>query len=133
MLDHLRALAPDGISVFFDLVGGEQFEAAVQTARPQARFAVAGGLATQLGDALRGRPRLDVMTAIAKDLLIRPFALTYGRQAFREWPERFGQWLREGRIVYPSTVIDGGIEQAPQALIDLVAGRHRGNVTVTLS
>lgn len=34
VVDRLRELAPDGITVFFDNVGGEQFEAAVQAAAP---------------------------------------------------------------------------------------------------
>ena len=45
---RLRELAPEGIDVFFDTVGGEQFEAAVQAAAPGARFALCGALAGQI-------------------------------------------------------------------------------------
>lgn len=34
VLDHLRELAPEGITVFFDNVGKEQFDAAVEAAAP---------------------------------------------------------------------------------------------------
>lgn len=41
-LDDLRGAAPDGITVYVDLVGGAQFEAALEVAVPHARFAVRG-------------------------------------------------------------------------------------------
>ncbi|MCE0445494.1 hypothetical protein LT493_12000 [Streptomyces tricolor] len=40
VVDRLRELAPDGITVFFDNVGGDKFEAAVQAVAPGARRAV---------------------------------------------------------------------------------------------
>lgn len=56
VVDRLRELAPDGIDVFFDTVGGEQFEAAVQAAAPNARFALCGALAGQVGEVHRSLP-----------------------------------------------------------------------------
>lgn len=61
---HLRDAAPVGINVFFDLVGGRQFEAAVQVAADHARFALCGALAGQLGDSDGAHPRLDLTAKI---------------------------------------------------------------------
>jgi len=64
IIDQLTKLAPDGIDVFFDNVGGVQFEAAVQAAAPNARFALCGVLAAQLGDSPgRRRTVLRVWTS----------------------------------------------------------------------
>lgn len=130
--DRLRELAPDGITVFFDTVGGEQFEAAVQTAAPQARFALCGSLSSQLGNA--GLPRLDLMTAIRKHLELRPFAVFSAYERIqRIWNEKFRTWLSEGQIIYPHTIVEGGLRAAPRALAELLAGKHRGSVAVAMA
>lgn len=126
----LRGVAPDGISVYFDLVGGHQFEVAVEVAATHARFAVGGALATQQAGA--PWPRLDTQAAMVKDLTIRGFALLHGRHVFADWTPLFSRWLGEG-LVYPSTVVDGGIDAAPAAMVDLIAGRFTGNVAVRLA
>ncbi|MFD9443900.1 zinc-binding dehydrogenase [Streptomyces sp. NPDC060006] len=127
--DQLRGLAPGGIDVFFDNVGGAQFEAAVQVAAPHARFALCGALSGQIGGT-GGHPRLDLMTAITRHLELRPYATYHTPEQVQAWTEHFAQWLAEGRFVFPQTLVEGGIEQAPAALLDLLAGRHRGNVAV---
>lgn len=133
VLDRLRELAPDGIDVFFDNVGGEQFEAAVAAAAPGARFALCGALSGQVGDSEGAFPRLDVMTAIRKQLRIRPFATFHTPDQIEAWNSHFAGWTSEGRFVAAQTVVEGGLPAAPQALIDLLSGAHTGNVAVRLS
>lgn len=135
VLDQLTRLAPDGIDVFFDTVGGEQFEAAVQAAAPHARFALCGTLAGQLGDTRKraGFPRFDILTSILKQIVIRPFSTYHTPEQIQAWTEHFAQWLKEGKFVFPHTVVKGGIETAPQALVDLTLGKHKGNVSIKLS
>ena len=41
--------------------------------------------------------------------------------AFRE---EVGARSRDGRLSFRETVVEGGIEAAPQAFIDLLRGRH---------
>jgi NADPH-dependent curcumin reductase CurA len=129
VLDQLKALAPEGISVFFDNVGGEQFEAAVQVATPFARFALCGSLSGQLGTA---DTKFDVMSAIAKQLSIRGFACYHTPDQVDTWNEHFSRWLIEGKFVYPHTKVDGGVTKAPDALIALLDRQYSGNVVVQL-
>jgi len=133
VVDQLRRLAPDGITVFFDNVGGAQFEAAVQAAAPHARFALCGALAGQLGDPAGRFPKLDLMTAITKHLTLLPFACHHTPDQLGAWFAHFGQWLGEGRFVYPQTVVEVGLSQAPDALLALLRGEYRGNVAVHLT
>jgi NADPH-dependent curcumin reductase CurA len=132
VLDRLRELAPDGITVFFDNVGGEQFEAAVQAAAPHARFALCGALSGQIGGT-GGFPRLDLMRAITRHLKIMPFATYHTPEQIGAWTEHFIQWLGEGRFTFPQTVVEGGIAEAPQTLLSLLKGAFRGNVVVKVS
>lgn len=132
VVEQLTALAPDGISVFFDNVGGEQFEAAVEAAAPGARFALCGALAAQAGTGKDGFPRLDVLAAITKRLELLPFACYHLPEQIGAWYQHFGTWLAEGRFVFPHTVLDGGLDAAPAALIGLLGGAYTGNVSVRL-
>ncbi|GAA1116567.1 zinc-binding dehydrogenase [Arthrobacter flavus] len=130
--EQLAEFAPEGINVFFDTVGGSQFEAAVQAAAPDARFALCGTLAGQIDGGNAGSPRLDIMTAIVKQLTIRPFSTFHTPEQLQAWGTHYGQWLAEGKMVFPHTIIDGGLEAAPAALDALLKGRYRGNVLVRM-
>ncbi|MFC4949975.1 zinc-binding dehydrogenase [Pseudonocardia sp. GCM10023141] len=130
---QLAALAPEGITAFFDTVGGTTFEAAVVAAAHGARFALCGALAGQLDDGVGAHPRLDVMTAIVKELVIKPFSTYHTPEQIQAWNSHYGQWLAEGRIVYPRTVVEGGIDALPGALDELLAGVHRGNLILRIA
>ncbi|MFC9231689.1 zinc-binding dehydrogenase [Streptomyces decoyicus] len=131
VVDRLRELAPDGIHVFFDNVGGEQFEAAIEVAVPHARFALCGALSAQNG--AQAHPRLDLMTAITKHLELRPFATYHTPEQITQWTRHFAMWVAEGTFVFPHTAVEGGIETAPAALMSLLKGAYRGNVALHLA
>ena len=131
--EQLAKLAPDGVNVVFDNVGGEQFEAAVQVAAPGARFALCGALAGQHGSDDGGRPRLALMSAITKSLTLRGFATLHTPDQIDEWNAQFGAWLREGRIVFPHTVVEGGVAALPETFVALLERKYSGTVVVKLS
>ncbi|MEU6534293.1 NADP-dependent oxidoreductase [Streptomyces sp. NPDC047000] len=131
--DQLAELAPEGLDVVFDNVGGEQFEAAVQVAARGARFALCGALSGQHGGGDGGSPRLPLMSAITKDLTLRGFATLHTPDQIEDWNARFGPWLREGRIVFPHTVVEGGTDRLPAAFVALLERRYSGTVLVRMS
>ncbi|RFC78509.1 NADP-dependent oxidoreductase [Streptomyces sp. AcE210] len=133
VLDHLRELAPEGITVFFDNVGGEQFEAAVAAAASGARFALCGALATQIGDHENRLPEPDRTAATAKKIEVMPFSTYHTPDQVAAWTEHFSTWLGENRFVFPRTIVDGGITAAPRALVSLLRGAYKGNVSVKVA
>jgi NADPH-dependent curcumin reductase CurA len=133
VVDHLRRLAPEGITVFFDNVGGEQLEAAAQVAVPHARFALCGALPAQIRGAGHRLPGPDLPAAAAKDIEVLPFSTYHTPQQIAAWTEHFSRWLAEGRFVFPHTIVDGGLRAAPQALVSLLKGAYRGNVSVKVA
>jgi len=130
VVDQLRKLAPDGINVFFDTVGGEHFEAAVQAAAPGARLALCGTLSAQSGDSEGAFPRLDIMAGIVRQIVIRPFSTYHTPEQIMAWNQHFSQWVGEKRLVFPHTIIEGGLQQVPEALVCLLTGKYKGNVMV---
>lgn len=131
--DQLRELAPDGVNVFFDNVGGGHFEAAVACAAPFARFALCGSLEAQLDPDGHSTTRIDLLAAIGRQLVIRPFACYHTPDQIETWNKRFAQWLREDGFVYPRTVVEGGLPYAPKALEELLGRRYSGNVVLKLT
>jgi NADPH-dependent curcumin reductase CurA len=133
VVDQLKELAPEGINVFFDNVGGEQFEAAVSVAAYGARFALCGALSGQLGGGDGGSPRLNLMSAFPKELVLRPFACFHTPDQLAGWNEQFGAWLREERIVFPHTAVEGGTAELPGNFIALLDRKFSGTVVANLS
>lgn len=128
---NLRRLAPDGITVCFDNVGGEQLEGAIEAAAPQARFALCGYLAAQHGQ--WEMPRLNLLGLIPRELTLRGFATLHTPEQISGWNEQFSSWLAEGRVKFPHTKIDGGVAALPQTFIDLLNGKHSGLTVASLS
>jgi NADPH-dependent curcumin reductase CurA len=127
--ERLRALAPEGLDVVFDNVGGEQFEAALQVARPGARFALCGVLSSQVTTNPEADMflRVDQVTAGMKEVVLRPFAT----RPTAEWVPHFAKWLDEGRMIFPHTIVQG-LDNAPAALVSLLGGQYKGSVIVQL-
>jgi NADPH-dependent curcumin reductase CurA len=130
--DRLTELAPDGITVFFDTVGGSQFEAALRHTAHGARFALCGALAGQVGGGDGGHPRLDIMTALVHEVQIRPFSTRHTPEQVRAWNTHYARWYAEGRIRFAHTLLEGTLQRAVTAQDELLAGVHRGNVIVRL-
>ncbi|WP_436763683.1 zinc-binding dehydrogenase [Streptosporangium sp. V21-05] len=134
--DRLTEAAPDGVDVCFDNVGGEQLQAAVLAARPGARVALCGALAHQNADGPAGPGQgapveLDTLALVAKRVSLRGFSAHAHPGLRRQCEEEVAGWLRDGRLTVPS-VHFGGLDQAPRALLELLEGRHTGNVVVEL-
>jgi NADPH-dependent curcumin reductase CurA len=132
--DQLAKAAPDGIDVLLDNVGGEQLQAAVAAASPGARFALVGALSGQLspdGNGTTAPVEIDSFQLILKRIAIRGFSGQEDPTARPEWNERFGDWLRSGRITFPHVRIQG-IENGPRALHEVMGGQHLGTVIVEL-
>lgn len=130
--ERLAAAVPDGLDVVVDTVGGDQLAAAVTLARPHARFALLGATSAQLSPdpaALAAPVALDPVALVTRRLTLRGMDAGEHPEALAEWEQRFGAWLRAGAITFPHVVVDG-IDAAPAALVDTIAGRHLGTVLV---
>lgn len=130
LLAALNRVAPEGISLFFDNVGGATLDAALLAARPHARFALCG-IISQYN---QGQPSAvtRLMEAIAK----RVHLLGFGVYDYFDQTEQFVSdikaWLASGQLVNRET-IDQGIESAPAAFLKLFTGKSFGKMLVKLS
>jgi len=132
--EQLSKAAPDGIDVFIDNTGGEDLQAAIAAARPLARFALVGALSGQLarhGSGTTAPVEIDSYQLILKQVTMAGYSAGGDSELRAEWAGRFAAWLRSGAIQFPHARVEG-IEQAPQALHDMLAGRYLGTVIVAV-
>jgi NADPH-dependent curcumin reductase CurA len=131
---QLAEAAPDGIDVVIDNVGGEDLRAAITAARPSARFVLVGALSGQLapsGDGGTAPVEIDTYQLILKQVTMTGYVAGGDGELRAEWARRFADWLLSGAIQFPYTRVDG-IDQAPQAFHDTLAGRYLGTVVVAV-
>jgi NADPH-dependent curcumin reductase CurA len=128
--DLLREAAPDGIDVYFDNVAGDHLEAALGALRPYGRAALCGAISDYERETPAG-PR-NLFQATANNLTLRGFRGSAHLHLMAEMQRQVGGWLREGRLRYRETVTEG-LEHAPRALVDMLAGRSIGKTLVRIA
>ncbi|MEV4421689.1 NADP-dependent oxidoreductase [Patulibacter sp. NPDC049589] len=125
---QLKEHAPDGIDVYFDNVGGEHLEVAIGALRMRGRIAICGMIsqynATEPPAGPRNLVRLIQIRGTIQGLLV----LDHG-DLRDEFIDRVGAWIRDGVLRYDETVVEG-LEHAPDALRDLLAGKNTGKMLV---
>ena len=125
-----KAAGPAGIDVYFDNVGGEHLEAALAVLNVGGRVAMCGAIAQYNSTEPTPAPR-NLMLAIGKQLTLRGFLVGGQRQHSAEFFEKMSAWLADGTVRYDETVVDG-LENAPQAFMDLLDGGNTGKMLVRL-
>jgi NADPH-dependent curcumin reductase CurA len=130
VLELLRAAAPDGIDVYFDNVAGEHLQAALEVLRPHGRVALCGAISGYDDSGPAPGPS-NLFNAVAKGLTLRGFLALMYADRLPEFRRQMRAWIAQGAITYPEMVFDG-IEQAPSALLALLAGENVGKVLVRL-
>ncbi|HWA00371.1 MAG TPA: NADP-dependent oxidoreductase [Caulobacterales bacterium] len=128
-LDALRGAAPKGIDIYFDNVGGPQLEAAIEVARPWARF-VECGMISLYNDEQRPGPR-NMPYIVGKRLKLQGFIVFDFLDMRPQFLADMTQWVKDGRIKWEDTV-ENGIENAPAAFLKLFSGANTGKMLVKL-
>jgi NADPH-dependent curcumin reductase CurA len=126
----LAQAAPEGIDVFFDNVGGEHLEAAISHFRLHGRTAVCGSISTYNAVEPPPGPR-NLSLLVGKRLTVRGFLVGDHTDLRPEFQETVAGWLRAGQLQARETVREG-LENAPQAFLDLLQGGNTGKMIVRL-
>jgi NADPH-dependent curcumin reductase CurA len=132
VVELVRDAAPDGIDVYFDNVGGDHLEAALEALRPGGRVALCGAISiyNETGEATPG-PR-NLFHAVSKGLNLRGFLAGEFVGRLEEFRTVMRGWLAEGRVHYPESIFEG-LEQGPAALMALLRGDNVGKVLVRIA
>ncbi|MET9874261.1 NADP-dependent oxidoreductase [Actinacidiphila glaucinigra] len=128
--EQLATAAPDGIDVYFDNVGGEHLEAAIGALNLHGRVAVCGMIALYNATEPAPGPR-NLSRLIQNRLRIEGFLVGDHYDLQPQFVQEVGGWIREGRLHYRETVVDG-IENNLEAFLGVLRGDNTGKMLVRL-
>ena len=130
LLGAVQAAVPGGIDVYFDNVGGEHLEVAIEVAKQGARFAECGMISGyNLTEPAPG-PR-NIIMVVGKSLKIQGFIVSNYFHLQPQFIAEVGGWIASGQIKWEETVEDG-IARAPDAFLGLFSGANTGKMLVRL-
>jgi hypothetical protein len=124
--EELKAALPNGIDGLFENVGGEPFELALRRLNDFSRVAVCGLIASYEG-APTALP--DMRVFLVKRIKMEGFIVSDHMDI---WPKAIGELASLAaakKLTWRETIRDG-LQNAPQALIDLLHGQNFGKMLV---
>ncbi|WP_158842583.1 NADP-dependent oxidoreductase [Saccharothrix deserti] len=127
--DQLAEAAPDGVDVYFDNVGGDHLEAAIDALNPYGRVALCGAISNYNTRTPAGVRNFGL--AVGKRLNLRGFLVHDHEHLRDQFVGEVGGWIAEGKLRYQETVTEG-LDRAPEAFIGMLRGENTGKALVTL-
>jgi NADPH-dependent curcumin reductase CurA len=121
----LRAAAPQGVDVYFDNVGGEILEACLPQMNLHGRIVCCGAVSLYDGAPPATGPRGVPGLIVVKRLTMQGFLVNDHFGERDKAVADLSSWVEAGKLKIEEDVIDG-LENAPEALIGLLAGKNRG-------
>ncbi|MCR9126490.1 MAG: NADP-dependent oxidoreductase [Rhodobacteraceae bacterium] len=127
----LRAACPDGVDVYFDNVGGKILETALFVMNERGRVVCCGAI-SQYDSAAPEGPRNLPGLVVVKRLRMEGFiVMDFARDDARAL-RALRHWVGTGQIKVFEDVVEG-LENAPAALIGLLAGDNKGKRMVRVA
>ncbi|WND02196.1 NADP-dependent oxidoreductase [Temperatibacter marinus] len=124
---------PKGIDVYFENVGGPMLEAVLNNMRFNGRIAACGMIAdydaASASDVSTSPRNLPII--IGREIKMQGFIVSNHTKECIEWIQQGSQWITEGKLKYRESVAEG-LENAPQAFMDMMAGKNFGKQVVKL-
>jgi NADPH-dependent curcumin reductase len=127
----LEELAPDGVDVFFDNVGGEILDAVLNHLARGARVVLSGGLSQYNAEQNRGPSNYLELLKMRSSMT--GFITPDYADRYPETVAELAGWLREGRLISREQIIEGGVRAFPDALLKLFAGENLGKLIVAVA
>ncbi|PHR92135.1 MAG: NADP-dependent oxidoreductase [Robiginitomaculum sp.] len=131
LTESLMKAAPDGFDVYFENVGGEMLEAALNTMKMFGRIA-ACGMISQYNNAEPAPGPSNLVMIVGKSLRLQGFIVSNYQEFALEYFAKLGPLMAEGKLVQHETVLNG-IENAGEAFLRLFSGDKQGKMLVKLT
>ena len=130
LIAALKEVAPDGIDMYFESVGGMHFEAAFASLRTGGRIAVCGEIAEYSAE----HPNLSsisLMNMIYTNQRIEGYLCgPWLRRERGDFVTDIARWIKEGKVSLQEESVTNGIENWPAAFNSLFTGANVGKVVV---
>ncbi len=128
--DALSQTCPDGIEIYFDNVGGDHLQAALDHMKDFGRISACGAISLyNLEDPEPGPNNLSQI--VRKRLTIKGFIVSDHAERRADFQRDMLRWLGEGEVIDHETIVDG-LNNAPQAFMGLFKGENVGKMLVRI-
>jgi len=129
--EKLEEVCPDGIDCYFDNVGGAMSDAVFGHTNVFARAAICGQISQYNLKTPELGPRI-LGLILVRQMRVEGFIVTRFLDRYPEAHAEMAQWLKQGRLIYRTTIAQG-IENAPNAFLGMLNGENTGKQLVKLT
>ncbi len=128
---RLKELAPHGVDIFFDNVGGALLDTVLRRIAMHARIVLCGDISTY--DAAEPPPPLhNLRYLMGKRARMEGFNTLDHWDRYTEAADQLSVWVADGTLRHREHVLPG-LERAPEALLRLFSGDHLGKLVVEVA
>lgn len=123
----LAGAAPEGITLYYDNVGGPLLEAALDRLRMRGRVVICGAVSQYGQDSPQGPA--NYMRLVSHELTMQGFTVTEHEDLRPAFEREVGPWVRDEKVTSLHTVYDG-FGTIPEAFAAQLGGGTHGRVIV---
>ena len=133
--DALKRLAPNGVDIYYENVGGVQLDAALTAMNDFGRIIACGMVSEYSKPDSEKYGVKNLMLVVTKRLTMRGFIVSdsnMGPLYAGERNKNVAKWLHEGTFKAKTSVTEG-IDNAPEGFIGMLQGKNFGKAVLKIS
>ena len=127
---HFKDICPEGFDIYFDNVGGDFLEAAIFRMKNFGRIVICGRI-SQMNATSPGEGLKNMAHVLVKRLTIKGFLIFDHYDDYKDFENDMSNWVINKEIKWRETIVEG-IENSPQAFLDLLNGKNIGKMIVKI-
>ncbi|PHH54744.1 NADP-dependent oxidoreductase RED1 [Ceratocystis fimbriata CBS 114723] len=128
----LTRLAPKGVDIYYENVGAEHLDAALNHMNVKGRIICCGMISQYNTPASERYGIKNYMSIVTKQLAIEGFIVQYNQETVDKLREYAGPLIKEGKIV-AKLDITNGIGAAADGFVGMLAGKNFGKAVVKIA
>lgn len=134
--EGLARLAPDGIDIYYDNVGGETLDAVLLQMNAYGRIVACGAISqyTRVQGPYTGYGVTNIFNITVKRVTMAGFIVSdpnMGPKYGAEHMQNLSKWIAEGSFKSKSTIVDG-IDNSADGFVGMFQGRNIGKAVVKI-
>ncbi|KAF9131409.1 hypothetical protein BGW39_001839 [Mortierella sp. 14UC] len=131
ILENLKRTAPEGIDIYYENVGGETLEAALEVMKNHGRVIACGMISQYNTTKPYGIRNLGYI--VAKRITMRGFINDdFAEEYMEDFIKDVGEWLEKDEIIYREDV-ENGIEGSLDVFVGMLKGKNFGKQVVKIA
>ena len=128
---RLYEVAPDGVDVFLDNIGGDILDAGLSRLARGARVVLCGAI-SQYNDLTAVQGPKNYLSLLINRARMEGFVIFDFADRYLEAATEMAGWLAEGKLSSREDVVDGSVADFPDTLLKLFRGENTGKLILKI-